>query len=118
MSDTGSFIFGIKVNHNFNNHWLTGFLAVSYMDGSLIVIDMRGPKIILSHETDNKKNKHKRQSIHGRAHDGDGPSSPSSGPDIAKSLRWTINLLDKGKVFFMSHNHHVSSFLFLLKIAR
>ena len=77
------------------------------MDGSLIVVDMRGPKIILSHETNNKKIKHKRQSIHGRTHGGEGPSSPSSGPDTVKSLTWTISPLDKGKSFFMSHNHHV-----------
>lgn len=88
------------------------------MDGSLIVVDMRGPKIILSHEANDKKNKHKRKSsIHGRAHGGDGPSSPSSGHDIAKSLTWTISPLDKGKSFFMSHNHHVNLFSFPSKIA-
>ena len=67
------------------------------MDGSLIVVDMRGPKIILSLEANNRKNKPKRQSIHGRTHGGDGPSSLSSGLDIAKSLTWTISPLDKGK---------------------
>jgi Lethal giant larvae(Lgl) like, C-terminal len=67
------------------------------MDGSLIVVDMRGPKIIFSHESNNKKNKPKRPSIHSRTHGGDGPTSPSSGLDIAKSLTWTISPLDKGK---------------------
>ena len=82
----------------------------------MIVVDMRGPKTILSHEA-NKKNKYnRRSSIHSRAHDGDGPSSPNSGPDIAKSLTWTISPLDKGKSFFMSHNH-VNLFLFPSKIA-
>ena len=90
---------------------------MSYMDGSLIIVDMRGPKIILSHEANYKKNKHKRQSIHGRTHGGDGPSSPTSGLDIAKSLTWTISSLDKGKLFFMSHYHHVNLFLFPSKIA-
>ena len=86
------------------------------MDGSLIVVDMRGPKIILSHEVNNKKNKHKRQSsIHGRAHGGDGPSSPTSDLDVAKSLTWTISPLDKGKSFFMSQNH-VNMFLFSSKM--
>ena len=68
------------------------------MDGSLIVVDMRGPKIILSHEA-NKKHKHK---LHVRTHGGDGPSSPSSAPDIVKSLTWTISLLAKGIIFFLS----------------
>lgn len=88
------------------------------MDGSLIVVDMRGPRIILSHET-HKKDKHKHQSfIHVRTHGGDGPLSPNSATDIAKSLTWTISQLDKGKPFFMSHslNHHVNSFLFPSKI--
>ncbi|KAF8808127.1 WD40 containing snare-dependent exocytosis protein [Phlegmacium glaucopus] len=72
----------------------TGFLAVSYTDGSLIVVDMRGPEIILSHEG-NKKTKHKLQSpVHVHANRGDGPSSPRSAPDIAKSLTWTISQLD------------------------
>ena len=87
------------------------------MDGSLIIVDMRGPKIILSHEANNKKNKHKRPSIHGRTHGGDGPSSPNSGFDIAKSLTWTICSLDKGKSFLTSHNHHVNLISFLIKIA-
>jgi len=89
---------------SFNNHWLIGFLSVSYMDGSLIVVDMRGPKIILSHQG-NKKTKHKLQpSIHVHTHRGDGPSSPSSAPDIAKSLTWTISQLDNGKSsFYVSH---------------
>ena len=66
------------------------------MDGSLIVVDMRGPKIILSHAAASKKNKHKLQpSIHLRAHGVDGPS-PGSAPDIAKSLTWTISPLDNG----------------------
>ena len=86
------------------------------MDGSLIVVDMRGPKIILSNEANSKKNKHKRQSIR-RTHGGDGPSSPSSGVDIAKSLTWTISPLDKGKPFFLSQNYHVNLFLFPSKIA-
>ena len=63
------------------------------MNGSLIVVDMRGPKIILSHEA-NKKNKHKLHQV--RTHGGDGLSSPSSVADIAKSLTWTISQLDKG----------------------
>jgi syntaxin-binding protein 5 len=83
------------------------------MDGSLIVVDMRGPKIILSHEV-NKKNKHK---LHVRTHGGDGPSSSSSAPDIAKSLTWTISLLDKGKLFFLSYNCHANLFLCPSKIA-
>jgi hypothetical protein len=84
--------------YKFNDHCLIGFLAVSYVDGSLIVVDMRGPKIILFHEAVNKKNKHKLQhSIHART-GGDGPSPPSSAPDIAKSLTWTISRLDKGKL--------------------
>ena len=87
------------------------------MDGSLIVVDMRGPKIILSHGANNKGSKSKRPSIHGRTHVGDGPSSPSSAFDIAKSLTWTISPLDKGKSFLMSHNHHVNLISFLLKIA-
>lgn len=87
------------------------------MDGSLIVVDMRGPKIILSHEANNRKNKPKRQSVHGRTHGGDGPSLPGSNLDVAKSLTWTICPLDKGKSFFMSHNHHVNLSLFFSKIA-
>lgn len=82
-----------------------------------MVVDMRGPNIILqvSHEA-NKKNKHKFQpSIHIRAHGGDGPSSPSSATDIAKSLKWTITQLDKSKSFLMSH-HHANLFLFPSKI--
>ncbi|CAA7264832.1 unnamed protein product [Cyclocybe aegerita] len=61
----------------------TGFLSVSYSDGTLTVVDMRGPNIILSLEKNKKQN---RYSV----------SSPThSTPDAVKSLAWTIAPLDK-----------------------
>ncbi|KAF9074911.1 WD40 containing snare-dependent exocytosis protein [Rhodocollybia butyracea] len=56
-----------------------GFLAVSYTDGSLYVVDMRGPKVIL--RVTKPKSRH---SIH-----------MGSDIDIVSSLLWTISPLEK-----------------------
>ncbi|KIM47471.1 hypothetical protein M413DRAFT_439132 [Hebeloma cylindrosporum] len=74
-----------------------GFLAVSYKDGSFIVVDMRGPKIILSREAE-KKQRHSMASAK-HLHAGHPPTSPhshhGSGPEIVKALTWTVTSLDK-----------------------
>ncbi|KAF8910138.1 lethal giant larvae like, C-terminal-domain-containing protein [Gymnopilus junonius] len=67
-----------------------GFLAASYKDGSLFVIDMRGPKIIFSQLMDKKS---KRASILPQGHISLS-SSHGSGPDVVKSLAWTISPLE------------------------
>lgn len=63
-------------------------MAASYKDGSLFVIDMRGPRIILSRNPDAKKNRHSSVIGHPHGH--------SPGPDIVKSLTWAIAPLNKG----------------------
>ncbi|KAF9567769.1 WD40 containing snare-dependent exocytosis protein [Agrocybe pediades] len=66
----------------------TGFLAVSYQDGSLFIIDLRGPRVIFT-KTEKKS---KRVSMMPQPHL---PSGQSHGPDVVKSLTWTISPLDK-----------------------
>jgi hypothetical protein len=61
-----------------------GFLAVAYTD-SLIVVDMRGPRVILRHGRDKKKD---RMSIH--------LHTPESA-NIA-SLTWTVATIENGKI--------------------
>ncbi|KAE9409115.1 hypothetical protein BT96DRAFT_953546 [Gymnopus androsaceus JB14] len=53
-----------------------GFLAVAYVDGSLYVVDMRGPNIILRHG----KSKSRHSMVIGMG----------SETDVATCLRWTI----------------------------
>ncbi|KDR85736.1 hypothetical protein GALMADRAFT_218826 [Galerina marginata CBS 339.88] len=64
-----------------------GFLAVSYKDGSMFIVDMRGPKIIFSQQSDKRS---KRTTLHApHLSAGHGP-----GPDVVQSLTWTISSLD------------------------
>ncbi|PPQ79397.1 hypothetical protein CVT25_002667 [Psilocybe cyanescens] len=69
----------------------TGFLAVSYKDGSLFAIDMRGPNIILARGMEKR---HKHTSVLNSAHLGS-PAGHGSGIDIVMSLSWSVAPLDK-----------------------
>ncbi|PPQ66367.1 hypothetical protein CVT26_011086 [Gymnopilus dilepis] len=68
-----------------------GFLAASYKDGSLYIIDMRGPKIIFSQLQDKKS---KRSTVLQQGHLSLGPGhGHGAGPDLVRSLAWTISPL-------------------------
>ena len=94
LSDIGDYVKFIKPLLGSNA--FTGFLAVSYKDGSFIVVDMRGPKIILTREAE-KKQRHSIASAK-HLHPGNPPSSSNQGygSDIIKALTWTVASLDKG----------------------
>ncbi|KAJ2931894.1 hypothetical protein H1R20_g5200, partial [Candolleomyces eurysporus] len=62
----------------------TGFLAVSYSNGSVVVVDMRGPSIIYSSDP-NTKDKHRLSPSKHRG----------ASVDIAKALTWTISRLEE-----------------------
>lgn len=72
-----------------------GFLAISYRRGSMVVIDMRGPNVIFSQNGDSK-----RQNRKSGLHVSGSPTQP--GPDVVKSLKWTVCPLDKGKQLSLS----------------
>ncbi|TFK19983.1 hypothetical protein FA15DRAFT_673956 [Coprinopsis marcescibilis] len=59
-----------------------GFLAISYTNGTVVIVDMRGPRILL-----NSRSNSKRASSIGHRH--------SHLPDIATSLAWSITPIDK-----------------------
>lgn len=61
-----------------------GFLAVAYVDGSLYVVDMRGPNIILRHG----KSKSRHSMVIGMG----------SETDVATCLRWTICPTETGMI--------------------
>ncbi|RXW24028.1 hypothetical protein EST38_g1807 [Candolleomyces aberdarensis] len=65
----------------------TGFLAVSYSNGSVVAVDMRGPSIIYSSDP-NTKDKHKLSPSKHRG----------ASIDIAKALAWTISRLEKDEI--------------------
>jgi syntaxin-binding protein 5 len=64
------------------SHACIGFLAVAFRDGSIFVIDMRGPRIILREVSD--KQSHRRSLLH--RHE----------VDTAVSLTWTVAGTDAG----------------------
>ena len=94
LSDIGEYVKFIKPLLGSNTS--TGFLAVSYKDGSFTVVDMRGPKIILTREAE-KKQRHSITSVK-HLHAGNPPpsSNQGSGSDIIKALTWTVTSLDTG----------------------
>jgi hypothetical protein len=96
LSDIGEYIKSMSIKPLLSFNVVTGFLAVSYMDGSFIVVDMRGPKIILTRGAE-KKHRHSIASAR-HLHAGNPPPSSThgSGPDIVKALTWTVTSLDKG----------------------
>ncbi|KAG2022890.1 hypothetical protein CC2G_000608 [Coprinopsis cinerea AmutBmut pab1-1] len=62
----------------------TGFLAISYRDGKVVVVDMRGPRILSKIAA---RSKHKRVSSLGNRF--------SSEPDVATALTWSITPTDQ-----------------------
>lgn len=60
----------------------TGFLAVSHKDGSVFVVDMRGPRIILRDTSD--KSAHRRSFLH------------RNEVDAVVSMTWTVAGTDTG----------------------
>lgn len=96
LSDIGEYIKSTSIKLLLTFNTFTGFLAVSYKDGSFIVVDMRGPKIILTRGAE-KKHRHSIASIrHLHAANPPPSSTHGSGPDIVKALTWTVTSLDKG----------------------
>ncbi|KAH9486242.1 hypothetical protein JR316_0000306 [Psilocybe cubensis] len=69
----------------------TGFLAMSYKDGSLFAIDMRGPTVILARGTDKRQ---KRTSALSSGHLVS-PLGHGSGLDVVMSLTWAVAHLEK-----------------------
>ncbi|KAA1468094.1 hypothetical protein DENSPDRAFT_833291 [Dentipellis sp. KUC8613] len=64
-----------------------GFFAVSYADGSLLIVDMRGPNVVLHIDGDAHQKKHRLSLLH----------KPSSSDPVA-SLTWTICALSKDPI--------------------
>ncbi|KAF8167354.1 WD40 containing snare-dependent exocytosis protein [Crassisporium funariophilum] len=71
-----------------------GFLAVSYRDGSLLIIDMRGPKILVSLGANKRPKTLPRPHVPLRG-SAAGTTPSNSGPDLVKSLTWTVSCLEK-----------------------
>ena len=75
----------------------TGFLAVSYTNGSLVVVDMRGPRVIYKRMQGGKE-RH-RLSLHQSA-------------DVPRALTWTVSSLNEGspnsciQIPYPSYSHH------------
>lgn len=67
---------------------ISGFLAVSYSTGAVVVVDMRGPRTIYRSGEHGSKERH-RVSID-KLHIG------KSSTDIAKALTWSISGLEGG----------------------
>lgn len=63
-----------------------GFLATAYADGSLFIVDMRGPKIVL--HVGHNATKHKHLPVY--------PGKNSSRSDTVNCLSWTVCGLSKG----------------------
>ena len=85
LSDIGKFF--PCVHESWDHHVCIGFLAVSYADGSLLIVDMRGPKIIFRSGQE-AKSKHKHMSKLLGKH--------SDESDTATCLNWTVCGLGTG----------------------
>jgi syntaxin-binding protein 5 len=89
ISDIGAFIAVPKSTVKLNSY--QGFLASAYADGSLLVVDMRGPRIILRRNQDGDQ---KRHSMGLRLHRHSGTLDPIA------SLAWTVSTLASGKASY------------------
>lgn len=64
---------------------ILGFHAIAYSDGSFVILDMRGPKVLyLDESNDGKKSKR------------------ASTPDFIRVLRWTLLEVRPGAFSFYS----------------
>jgi syntaxin-binding protein 5 len=91
LSDIGRTLLQIVVGPTY--FLFLGFLASAYADGSLLVVDMRFPRILLRHEQQSQAKSRHIVSLHPKRH--------SKSVDLVDSLTWTVTTVGSG----MFHRH-------------